>query len=477
MDRAAGPDDASRPDDAPRDAVDDRVLLARARAGSEVDYGLLFERHRAMALRFARSKLSDPSDADDVVAEVFASVLATIKRGGGPIDVFVPYLMTSVRNQCQRVHQQHVHQLAVAVREHTATSTGRHAYVDTDAGEVDIVRDAFQSLPAKFQDVLWRVEVDEEPYDALAARYRTTPHAVATLTLRARRALASAYLDRHRPLPQPGQVTDKACRAVSSDLTGLTRGTLGSRRRLKVEAHLAQCESCRRTHAELGRINQHLRVLPIAPLALLGDAAATGTKAGIQSYLSMCWATAAPVVTSGVAAVTLVSPILLSGAQADRSIASSANETFEPADDTNPQPTDPTDPTGSSSPATTTTSATTTSSTTPATTSSSTSTTPSDPTTTIMPAATVTPVTTTRVTAAAGLPTPRPAPRPTSSTVTTPPITIAPPTVPPLTVPPRTVPPDTNPPVTLPQPPLPTAPPTTISLITAPPATAPPVQP
>ena len=49
---------------------DDGALLARARAGSEQAYGLLFERHRAMALRFARSKLSDPSDADDVVADL-----------------------------------------------------------------------------------------------------------------------------------------------------------------------------------------------------------------------------------------------------------------------------------------------------------------------------------------------------------------------------------------------------------------------
>jgi len=467
---------------------DDEVLLARARAGSDEDYGLLFERHRAMAVRFARSKLSDPPDADDVVAEVFASVLATIRRGGGPVDVFVPYLMTSVRNECKRVNQQHVHQLAVAVKEHTA-STGHVPNVHADAGEAEIVRDAFQSLPPKFQDVLWRVEVNEEPYDSLAARYRTTTSAVAMLTMRARRALASAYLDRHRPLPQPGQGTDKACRVVAHDLAGFTRGTLSSRRRHKVEAHLAHCDSCRRTHADLGRINQHLRLLPIAPLALLGDTAATGTKAGIQSYLSTCWAAAAPVVTSSVAAVALVSPVLLSGSSADRSIATAASDQpSEPVEDTNSQPAAPT---GSPSPTTATPA---TSAETAITTSAFT--TSAAPTSNVGPAVTVTAVTTPGF--AGGSPTPTSAPRRTLPSVTTPalttpglaippltvPITIGatttlPVTVPPVTGPPVTVilSPPTEPPVTVPEPAPPTALPTPILPVTTTLDTTPPAPP
>ena len=294
------------------DDVADRDLVADVRAGSDEAYGVLFERHRDMARRFARSKLANPSDADDVVAEVFASVLATIRRGGGPIDSFAPYLMTSLRHQCQRVGEQRTQQLALVGQQRRCRRLGdRVDDVAAGAGEAEIVRDAFQSLPPKFQDVLWRVEVDEEPYEALASRYRTTAGGVAVLTLRARRALASAYLDRHRPLPQPGRIAGTTCRAVAPQLTELVRGTVGRRRRQQVEAHLAQCESCRRTQAELGRINQHLRTLPIAPLALLGGAASVGTKGGIHSYLATCWTAAAPIVTSGVAAVAVISPVAL----------------------------------------------------------------------------------------------------------------------------------------------------------------------
>ena len=46
--------------------------------------------------------VADRSDADDVVAEVFAAAFAAMRKGLGPADDFRSYVLTSVRRECQR---------------------------------------------------------------------------------------------------------------------------------------------------------------------------------------------------------------------------------------------------------------------------------------------------------------------------------------------------------------------------------------
>ena len=77
-------------------------LLRRVRNGDVATYGVLYERHLGAARRLARSLLADPSDADDVVAEVFSATFAAMRKGRGPADDFRPYVLTAVRRECQR---------------------------------------------------------------------------------------------------------------------------------------------------------------------------------------------------------------------------------------------------------------------------------------------------------------------------------------------------------------------------------------
>jgi DNA-directed RNA polymerase specialized sigma24 family protein len=59
-------------------------LLEEIRGGDLSAYVVLYERHVEAARRLARSTLRNQADADDVVSEAFASVLAVIQRAKGP---------------------------------------------------------------------------------------------------------------------------------------------------------------------------------------------------------------------------------------------------------------------------------------------------------------------------------------------------------------------------------------------------------
>ena len=287
----------------------DAVLIERVRSGDREAYAALYERHGPAARRFARSLVTTDSDADDVVAEVFAGILSAMERGRGPMGTFAPYLMSSVRNECYRYN-----------RRRRRESTDRYESVDGDTGrppvhhdpydrldEVAILRTAFESLPVHQREVLWRTEVEEVSPTELADRSGSTPHAMAMTAMRARRALGSAYLDQHLVAEKANQHLDADCQDARPHLVGYVRGTLGMRRRRRIEAHLEGCAHCNEARDGLGRLNTHLRALPILPLDVGALGSATlGIKAQIVGWLS---AQAVPIATSGVLAVSALGPV------------------------------------------------------------------------------------------------------------------------------------------------------------------------
>src|SRR5690349_22353287 len=78
----------------------DTDLLAAVRAGDTAAYGTLYERHRAAARQLAYGLARDPSDADDLVAETFAKLFASLRAGRGPLVAFRAYLHTTMRHVC-----------------------------------------------------------------------------------------------------------------------------------------------------------------------------------------------------------------------------------------------------------------------------------------------------------------------------------------------------------------------------------------
>jgi RNA polymerase sigma factor (sigma-70 family) len=217
----------------------DTHLLAAVRAGDTAAYGTLYERHRHAARHFAYALARDPADVDDLVAETFARVFATLRAGRGPLVAFRAYLHTTLRHVCY----------------HRARRDSRLEFTDDlsryDAGEpfrdptVERLErvyaaNAFRQLPPRWRDVLWMTEVEGAGPTEIAPRLGLTPNAVAVLAHRAREGLRRLYLQQHVTTTDHPE-----CRWTGERLGGHVRGHLAPRDTARVRAHLSWCAGCR----------------------------------------------------------------------------------------------------------------------------------------------------------------------------------------------------------------------------------------
>ena len=251
--RVVEPADAGQPSD-----ID---LMARVRAGSGESFGLLYERHLGAARRLARQLSRSSADVDDLVAEAFAKVFATMRAGGGPTTAFRAYLLTTMRNvSIERGRRDRKLKLSGDMTEHDSGGPWEDPAV---AGlESAFTARAFARLPERWQTVLWHTEVEEESPTDLAPILGMTPNGVSALAYRAREGLRQAYLREHL-----SDGVDGEHRWTVERLGGWVRRGLSRRDRARVDRHLAECDRCEALAAELREVNGDLRGL-IAPLIL-----------------------------------------------------------------------------------------------------------------------------------------------------------------------------------------------------------------
>jgi RNA polymerase sigma factor (sigma-70 family) len=217
----------------------DTDLLAAVRAGDAAAYGTLYERHSAATRQFAHGLARNPADADDLVAETFTKVFATLRAGRGPQMAFRAYLNTTLRH----------------VSYHRARRDSRLEFTDDltryDEGEpfqdpalakleqVYAAR-AFRQLPPRWRAVLWHTEVEGASPAEIAPLLGLTPNAVAVLAHRAREGLRRLYLQQHVALADQPE-----CRWAGEHLGAHVRGHLGTRDDARMAAHLGACGGCR----------------------------------------------------------------------------------------------------------------------------------------------------------------------------------------------------------------------------------------
>ena len=228
----------------------DTDLLAAVRAGDTAAYGVLYQRHRGAARALAYGLVTDHAEADDLVAETFTKVFATLRAGRGPLVAFRAYLYTTLRHVCY----------------HRARRDSRLEFTDdlTRYDEGEPFRDpaldrlertyaaqAFRALPDRWRDVLWRTEVEGASPAEVAPQLGLTPNAVAVLAHRAREGLRRLYLQQHVAVADPPE-----CRWAGERLGGRVRGRLAPRDSARLDTHLAWCGECRGRLAEVTEINQ-----------------------------------------------------------------------------------------------------------------------------------------------------------------------------------------------------------------------------
>jgi RNA polymerase sigma factor (sigma-70 family) len=227
----------------------DTDLLAAVRAGDTEAYGTLYERHSAATRRLAHALARDSAEADDLVAETFAKVFATLRAGRGPLVAFRAYLHTTLRHVCyHRARRDRRLEFTDDITRYDAGVPFRDPALDRL--ERTFAARAFRQLPERWQDILWLTEVEGVSPAEIAQRLGLTPNAVAVLAHRAREGLRRRYLQQHVAVADHPE-----CRWAGDRLGGHVRGRLAARDTARLHAHLGWCAECRSRLAEVTEVD------------------------------------------------------------------------------------------------------------------------------------------------------------------------------------------------------------------------------
>ncbi|MFJ4266160.1 sigma-70 family RNA polymerase sigma factor [Paenarthrobacter nicotinovorans] len=264
-----------------RGVNDDGRLIELVRSGDMSAFNHLYERHVAIASTVAKRNVDNPSDAEDVVAEAFQSVLRSLVAGKGPDNFFRAYLLSTVTRLS---HQQNRKsgRLVPSGDESLLDQTMAGPDAAVEAFESKTVAKAFRSLPERWQAVLWYLDVERMKPAAVAPILGLSANAVSALAVRAREGLRRQYLQFHI-----AEKADSACAEFAGKLGSYIRGGLASGAEAKVRAHLRGCAQCTAALAELKDVQGTMRavLLPLVtgiPLAAwVGKGAGLGVLGGI----------------------------------------------------------------------------------------------------------------------------------------------------------------------------------------------------
>lgn len=256
----------------PHSTTDEAVLLAMSREGDKSAFDELFRRHYSSGVRFA-SHVSSSLDPEDLTSEAFARVWSALSSGGGPDQAFGPYLRTTIRNVA----------VNVATRSHEAPIEDDHldfwmrreSRVADDGfssamAEHELVAEAFNTLPSRWRDVLWMIDVEGQRTSDVAQRLGMSPNSTTALTKRARNALGQAWLQAHVDTSSP----NPECEWVLEHMGKHTRRSLSPTQEARVSRHLEVCDSCEHASHRIAHLAVSLRIA-----AILGGGSLAGMAA------------------------------------------------------------------------------------------------------------------------------------------------------------------------------------------------------
>lgn len=219
----------------PTAQLPDAELMARARIGDMNSYEELYRRHLPDARRAARIVANDRDEAEDILTEAFTRLLDRLQRGAAPGSQPTPYLHTIIRR--------------LAVDRYRESSRERHPgdpepldvlpSADDEiyrATERDPVRVAFETLPERWQKVLWSTEIEGRAATTLVPSLGSSANAVASLAYHAREGLRQAYSAVHLSSQLPGQ-----CKEYAPKLASYIREKLPQPEDVAVAIHLDMC--------------------------------------------------------------------------------------------------------------------------------------------------------------------------------------------------------------------------------------------
>lgn len=239
-------------------------LLVMVRDGYQPAYAALYNRYAYPALRLARH-LGMREEAEDVVSESFARILDLVGRGKGPTSNFRSYLFTTVRHEAG--HRAKARQKILPTDDESQIDTVvPFGDSQLDAFERTTIRAAYESLPARWQTVLWHLDVEGHKPQELAEALDVSPNSVSALVYRARSGLRQAYLQQH--VAPPSSDTDDLCADARTRLPAFLQSSGSTRERERTHAHLASCPDCMSAYVELQATGVEIGLTPPDPQGL-----------------------------------------------------------------------------------------------------------------------------------------------------------------------------------------------------------------
>ncbi|ASO20777.1 RNA polymerase sigma factor (sigma-70 family) [Actinoalloteichus hoggarensis] len=166
---------------------------ARAALGAEI------MSHWPALLRAARRIVDDPATAEDLAAEAVARTLRICLVEGQHIDHLRAYLCTAVRTIGVDHHRRDRHVAFVGDfrdDQHPLSAAADTALWErlVRAEEHENIARAYGELRTRWQDVLYRIDIEGDLLIDVATDLGMRPNSVAALLWRARRALRESYL-------------------------------------------------------------------------------------------------------------------------------------------------------------------------------------------------------------------------------------------------------------------------------------------
>lgn len=247
----------------------DTELLARSRDGDSAAFGALWERHRRAGIVAARG-IAPSLDPDDLVSGAYLKIFELVRNGRGPTGAFRPYLYRVISSLAADTYRNA--EFSNAQLEDVPDLTEAGPWED-GAFDLNAAARAFESLPERWQAVLWYSEVEGLAPRQIAPVLGLSANGVSALAARAKEGLQSAWVETHIDM----QLNDEACRATREQLQRHQLGKLTARRKREVAAHLETCDACAAAAAEFSTLNKQL-ALVLATICVGGAAAGSLLK-------------------------------------------------------------------------------------------------------------------------------------------------------------------------------------------------------
>jgi RNA polymerase sigma factor (sigma-70 family) len=265
----------------------DERLVDLVRAGDDVAFEVLYERHVAGVLGFCRHMLGSQEEAEDAVQHAFVAAHRSMLRSRREI-AFKPWIYTIARNRCTSVLRARREQAFDPPEPSTA---GLDEQVERRADLRELVAD-LERLPEDQRAALVLTELRDLSHSEVAEVLGCEAATVKGIVFRAR----SALVERR-------EARQAECIEIREELSTATGGGL---RRSRLRYHLESCPGCVAYLEEVRRQRKLLGVaLPVVPTLALQDAVmasvGTGTSAAAAGAVAAGGATAGSAAAGGAA--------------------------------------------------------------------------------------------------------------------------------------------------------------------------------